>query len=282
MKNASSIFRMLCAHVTAAACRLLLGLRYRVTLAGLDSLSSHGGCLILGNHPAEIEPLVFAAFTWRRLCARAVVLKDVYRLAYTHWMFWINRAIPVPDLEVERSRSSVHELHHALHEIIAGVCAGHNVLFYPSGRLYRTGRETIGNASGLHLLLKRAPDMPIMLVRTRGFWGSSFSCASGGKPDLGRALVEGVKTLARNLVLFCPRRQISIECVRAPAAMPRMADRVTLNRWLENWFNQPGEEPLTHVPYRCRLSLPVRAISHNHVWNEKYRRVSVCGRQEAK
>ena len=247
MKHA---FRIFGAYLAAFTFRLLLGLRYRVTISGLDTMPVNAGYLILGNHPAEIEPLVFVAFTWRRLCARAVVLKDVYRLAYARWMFWVNRAIPVPDLEVERSRSGVHELHQALNETIAGVRAGHNVLFYPSGRLYRTGREAIGNASGLHLLLKRAPDMPVMLVRTRGFWGSSFSCASGGKPNLGRTLLEGAKTLAHNLVFFCPRRQISIECAPSPADLPRAADRITLNRWLEDWFNQPGDEPLTRVPCR--------------------------------
>ena len=242
--------RILCTHVTEVMLKLLLGLRYRVAVTGLDAVPANTGHLMLSNHPAEIEPLVFIAFTWRRLYTRAVLLKDIYRLVYAKWLFKLSVAIPVPDLEVERSRSGVHELHRALHEIIAGVRAGDNVLFYPSGRLYRTGRETIGNASGLHLLLKRAPDMPIMLVRTRGFWGSSFSCASGERPNLGRTLLEGIKTLARNLVFFCPRRQISIECATAPADFPRTADRATLNCWLEEWFNQPGEEPLTRVPYR--------------------------------
>jgi hypothetical protein len=62
-------------------------------------------------------------------------------------------------------------------------------------------------------------------------------------------LLNGVKALLRNWLFFCPRRTITISCAMAPGDFPRDAGKLTLNRWLEDWFNREGEEPLTEVPY---------------------------------
>jgi len=241
--------RRMSGFITAFFFSLLLRLRYRVRIIGLDKVPRGIGYLVLANHPAEIDPLLLVVVTWSRFELRSVLLNDFYRLAYANWMFRISRCMPIPDLEVERSSDNVRMLRHCLADIAEGVRAGDNVLFYPSGRLYRSGCEVIGNSSGLNLLLKRAPDLPMLLVRTRGFWGSSFSCAHGDKPDLGATLLLGIKTLLRNGILFSPRRNVTIEFQVAPAGFPRHADRHELNAWLDAWFNEPGEEPLYRVPY---------------------------------
>jgi len=235
--------------ITACIVGVLLRLRYRAKTIGLDTVPRGIGHLVLANHPAEIDPLLLVVVTWTRFELRSVLLNEFYRLAYANWLFRISRCMPIPDLEVERSIDNVRMLRQCLADIAEGVRAGDHVLFYPSGRLYRSGCEAIGNASGLHLLLKRAPDLPVLLVRTRGFWGSSFSCANGDKPDLGKTLVRGIKTLLKNGILFSPRRKVTIEFQVAPADFPRHAARHELNAWLDAWFNEPGEEPLYRVPY---------------------------------
>jgi len=232
----------------AALLRMVFRWRYDVELRGFDTLPPLHGALLLANHPSELDPVVLVVFLWKQLHPRPVVLMPFYRLAFARPFLDLARAIPFSDLETERSVESVQQLKRALADVVAILHDGGNILLYPSGRLYRSGLEVIGNASGTHLILSRMPDAPVLLIRSRGFWGSSFSCAAGEKPDLGRAVLAAFWTLVRNAVFFCPRRRIVIECELAPPAFPRHADRRTLNRWLENWFNAPGEEPLTHVP----------------------------------
>jgi long-chain-fatty-acid--[acyl-carrier-protein] ligase len=229
--------------------RTVLRLRYSTTLRGFDEAARRRGWLILANHPAEMDPVLLSTITWQRFRMRSLVLDEFYRTSFGYPILRLSRALPIPDLERERSRDAVATLRRRLDEAVAALRQGDNILLYPSGRLYREPREVIGNASGTHLLLKRLPDVPVLLVRIRGFWGSSFSCAAGSKPDMGRALLRGVACLLRNGLLWCPRRPVLIECEAAPPDFPRHASRQELNQWLESWFNRPGDEPLVQVPY---------------------------------
>jgi len=226
--------------------------RYDIEVRGLEHVPQHQGMLLLANHPAELDPIVLTALLWKHLRPRPVVLMTFYRMAFARPFLDMCRAIPFSDLETERSVESVQQLKRALGDVVTFLRQGHNILLYPSGRLYRSGREVVGNASSTHLILSRTPDVPVLLIRTRGFWGSSFSCADGEKPDLVRAVVNGLWTLVRNGFFFCPRRRITIECEMAPPSLPRHADRRTINTWLEQWFNAPGDEPLTRVPHSWR------------------------------
>ncbi|MCX7847645.1 MAG: 1-acyl-sn-glycerol-3-phosphate acyltransferase [bacterium] len=228
--------------------RGLIRCRYDIELRGFEELPPLRGALLLANHPSELDPMVLVCFLWERLQPHPVVLMTFYRQAYARPFLDLCGAIPFADLEAERTVEGVRQLKQALAEVVASLHAGKNILLYPSGRLYRSGREVIGNASGTHLILSRVPEVPVVLIRSRGFWGSSFSCAHGEKPDLRKALLRAGWMLLLNGFIFCPKRKIVIEAQLAPVDFPRHADRRTLNRWLEEWFNAPGEEPRTIVP----------------------------------
>lgn len=235
------------ARLTGIVVMAIMRLRYRITLGGLTADMPRRGVLILANHPAEIDPVIISGALYRRMRPRAVVLESF--ITPVSWYFlYVSRALPIPDLEQERSREAVQRVRACIENVVSALQHGENVLIYPSGRLYRSGLEKIGGASGVAMVLKRAPDVPVMLVTIRGMWGSCFSCASGAKPDLAAALLTGMQALVRNFIFFCPRRDVSITCAMAPDDFPRNADKLTLNRWLEDWFNREGEEPLTVVP----------------------------------
>lgn len=254
--------------VVAAFLRGLFRCRYDIEIRGLDQLPPLKGALLLANHPSELDPIVLVVWLWEKLAPHPVVLLTFYRKAYARPFLDLCGAIPFADLEEERTAENVRQLKQALAEVTGALRAGVNILLYPSGRLYRSGREVIGNASGTHLILSRVPEVPVVLIRTRGLWGSSFSCVGGEKPDLVRAFLRGLWMLVKNGIFFCPKRKVTIECELAPADFPRHADRRTLNRWLEGWFNAPGEEPMTRVPetwwqawrekrqMRCAISAP--------------------------
>ncbi len=246
--------------------RQILRRRYTVELRGFDALLTAQGMLVLANHPAEIDPLVLTSATWSQLRLRALVLQEFYDIRITRGVLWVGNALPIPDLEVTRTVASVRLLKQRLGEAVAALHAGDNVLLYPSGRLYRGPRESVGNASGTQLILKRFPDVPVLLVRIRGFWGSSFSCAAGSKPKLIHTLLAGAWTLLRNGIFWCPKRTILIACEVAPADFPRHAPRQELNHWLNQWFNQPGDEPLMRVPTtraRHRAAAPEQVTSQS-------------------
>ena len=137
-----------------------------------------------------------------------------------------------------------------MHAVRDGLANGDNFLLYPAGRLWRRNRESLGGASAVHSLLQDRPNVPVILVRTRGLWGSSFSWAyEGRRPDIFAKLARGAWVLALNLVFFVPTRRVVVDIAEAPATFPRDAERATINAWLDSWFNQPGPDQLTVVPY---------------------------------
>ncbi len=235
--------------------RFVLSLRYSIRVSGLDTLRDKRGLLIMPNHPAEIDPVLLEILLWRVLRPTPVVLEDFYHMPVLRRMFAMMRALPMPDMEAGRSEFKVRRINGTLREVAERLARGDNVLLYPSGRLSRNGREIIGGASGIHTLLQQTPDATIVLVRTRGLWGSSFSWVyADRRPSLVGCALHGAKALLMNLIFFTPRRKVTIEFETAPDDFPRAGGRAEINQWLENWYNAPCDEPLSLVPY-CRWTM---------------------------
>jgi long-chain-fatty-acid--[acyl-carrier-protein] ligase len=107
--------------------------------------------------------------------------------------------------------------------------------------------EKIRATSAVKLILEQVPDVRMVLVRQNGLWGSSFSWASGKNPDLMFNLKQGLKYLFINGLFFMPRRPVQIEFVE-PKNFPRTADRIIINRFLEDFYNADASRN-TYVPY---------------------------------
>ncbi len=239
--------------------RCLLALRYRIKITGYDELPNREGVLFLPNHPGEIDPVIVASLVYSRFPVRPLITEPMYNLPILNSvMKWIN-AIPVPDMEQGFSPYKIRRMEKVLASTINGLKSGDNVLLYPSGGLQRSGLEKIKGASAVSNILEKYPDVTIILVRTRGLWGSSFSTAltRGITPDVATVIIKAIKILLRNLIFFAPRREVTIEITETPADFPRTAEKMELNSWLENWYNEPGEEPLSLKSYSFyRTDLP--------------------------
>src|SRR5262249_4293876 len=112
------------------------------------------------------------------------------------------------------------------------------------------GVELLGSARAVRDILEAVPQAQVVLVRTRGVWGSSLSWAYTGEyPPLTRRLLEGVGLLLANLLVFMPRRRVDLTVARVERDRLPELKRGTLNRWLEDWYNAPGPEAPTFVPY---------------------------------
>jgi 1-acyl-sn-glycerol-3-phosphate acyltransferase len=227
----------------------MLSLRYRVTVTGLDAVRRRGRhrILFLPNHPALGDPALVLALLYPDFAPRS--LADEYQIdrpivrTLARWL----GARPLPNLE-RRGVEARDGTRQALEATIDGVKRGENLLLYPAGHIKRRRLEEVGAASGVKAVLDNVPDIRVVLVRTSGVWGSSFSWGFTGRypqlvPMLGRAL----RYLLLNGLFFMPRRAVKIEFAE-PADLPRTSDRMALNRYLEAFYNHDAS-PNTYVPY---------------------------------
>ena len=253
-----NLLQRIAASAAAALFRALIRLRYRIRIEGLESIPQHRKLLILPNHPAESDPVILGALLWRRFPVRPVMLEKFYYLTGVHMAMRCIGTIPMPDMETGGGLYTRKRVQRALDTAIEALARGENVLLYPSGRIMRTGLERLGGNSGHAQLLAAVPDACLVLVRTRGLFGSIFSAAlTGTSPEFFKAVIQACGILLRNLIFFAPRRDVSIHLEPAPADFPRHASIPELNKWLEDWYNAPGEEHLTLVSKsRWRQMLP--------------------------
>lgn len=241
--------------------RALLSLRYRIEVKGLETIckSRRGGILFLPNHTAHMDPLFCMMLLWPKYRPHGLAIEYIYRTPGVSLLMKIFGVLPIPELDNGSiNQLKVRRAEQALDVIAEGLRKGENYLFYASGRLKSEGREIIGGASGAHTLMQKCPEANVVLIRTTGLWGSSFSRAYTGKtPNILAEIASGIKTLFRNGIFFAPRRKIVMEFANEGEGLPRQGTRLEFNRALEKWYNQypvsggqrVEEEPLKRVSY---------------------------------
>ena len=161
--------------------RLLLRLRYRVTTDGCGQLEGLSGpVLVLPNHPAYVDPPTVLSHTTSGLFQRGLkqplrplVFSGTYRVPPLLPLMKLVRAFEVPDL-TSASREAASRTTQLIDSVVERVHAGESFIIYPSGRLQRGNREVVGSARLVHELVSRSPNLTVVLVRTRGLWGSLF------------------------------------------------------------------------------------------------------------
>ncbi|MGA2679222.1 MAG: AMP-binding protein [Sedimentisphaerales bacterium] len=239
--------------------RFLLWLRYRIRLVGLDAIEAKGkaGIVFLPNHPALMDPIILYTYLQKRFSPHG--FGDVDQVKRPLIGFFAHRwgVRTVPSIE-KYGPSAMTEIEKVLDETINGLKQGENLLLWPAGRVCRSYKESLGANSSVERILKSCPDVRIVLVRTRGFWGSSFSRASGKEPFVTPVMLKGILQLLASFIFFAPRREITIEFYEPPD-FPRNADRNTFNRFIEDFYNADAL-PNTYVPYTLWEKGGVRVV----------------------
>lgn len=243
------------AYIYYILIRFLLSLRYRIKVKGFEDLEKEnlphkGGILFLANHPAEIDPCILLTVFWPKYRLHPVAIDYLFRKPFVRYLLEFIGALSIPNFDTSANSYKKRQVDKTYEKIFSILDRKENLLIYPSGGLKSQAEENIGGASGVHTILQNRPETNIVLVRTTGLWGSSFSRALTGKtPDLKKTFRHGIKVLLKNGILFTPRRNILIECARAPADFPWKGDRRELNKYLENWYNTPAPEPMKFVSF---------------------------------
>ena len=225
-----------------------LALRYRIRVRGIDAVAQRGrrGILFLPNHPALIDPVIVTTMLHYDFAPHPLADKDQMDRP---GIGWFARQVGVrPVLDMARYGASARdEVEAVVRSCAEGLRAGENILLYPSGHLYRSHLENIRGNSAVESILELAPDTRIVLVRTRGLWGSSFSFADGTVPDFLRNIRRHISTLLKNFVFFTPRRPVTLELFE-PDDLPRDAGRNEINEYMERFYNEDAP-PNRYVPY---------------------------------
>jgi long-chain-fatty-acid--[acyl-carrier-protein] ligase len=238
--------------------RLLIFLRYRLVVKGLNELTPHalkrsGGILFLPNHVAEIDPVILESILWPKFHPRPLVIERFYSLKGFGVLMRLVKALPLPNVDVVLNKWRGKKVEKQFNNVVSLLKNRENFLIYPSGRLKISGLESIGGASFAHKLLQAAPETNVVLVRVVGLWGSKFSRAlTGSSPEFGKVLLECLKILLKNGIFFAPRREVIVEFAHPPADFPYAGARLEFNQFLERWYNhypEEGPEPLKLVSY---------------------------------
>lgn len=231
-----------------AFARCVLALRYRVRVHGLDKARAlKGPLLILPNHPAFIDPVLLLTWLYPELKPRPFLYEGNFT-GPLYLLMPLMNAIRVPDLD-QASAEARARAEQAIDSLKGALRHGDNALLWPSGLLQRVGLERLGAARTVSDVLKAVPEVKVVLVRTRGLFGSRFSYGYTGKrPAMVRRLLQGAGHILANLIFFAPRRTVDITLEHVPRERLPGLDREVLNPWLEQWYNAPGQEQPTFVP----------------------------------
>lgn len=270
-------------YIIAYLMRIALWFRYRIRVEGLDKLTPKtlnrpGGVVFLPNHPTYfIDPIVATLAVFPKFPIRPMIVEYMYYTPIIHGLMRFMNALPIPNFVSSSNSLKRKKSEQVIQTVIGDLKNGQNFLIYPAGKVKHTAYEAVGGASAVHRILAEAPEANVVLMRIKGLWGSSFSRAlTGGAPSLSAALWEAFKVICKNLIFFTPRREIIVELVPAPANFPRAGSRLDLNKYLENWYNQPdgltqqkGNHPgdsLVLVSYSMwgEQYFPVRQTAESH------------------
>ena len=239
-----------CNHWFWSVCRIVFRLRYRIELTGAEELKNlRGPVLVLPNHPAYVDPALLTSQLRLHRPLRPLVFSASFRAPLLRRLFAIMRAIEVPDLS-QHSPAARQQGIELIDEIARRIDNGECLLIYPSGRIQRGNQEIVGATRSAFELISRRPEVNVVLVRTRGVWGSSFSCAAtGALPHLPRTLVRNMLWAAASLFVFLPKRNVTLEVqLVRPGQLP-LDNRLAFNAYLEQWYNADGGEEPQFVRY---------------------------------
>ena len=229
--------------------RLMLRIRYRITLHDFDKIKDEKGkgILFLPNHPALVDPFILYTTLMKDFAPRVLIDERQSQRPGMRYICKKINALPIPDVSKvgAAGKSKVQE---AINEIVKSLKNGDHVLLYPAGQVFRKGSEDLRGASAVQQILQEIPDTRVVLVRTVGLWGSSLSYAQTGKePALGQIGPKILLYVFANIIFFMPKRKVKIT-FSEPNNLPRRAPKQELNQFLEDYYN--SEKHInTHYPY---------------------------------
>lgn len=241
--------------------------RYDIEVKGLTEILSRGksGILFLSQHSGLVDPMIMMAAINRSTNVRPVMTENmtldkagaiIKTGAVLRMLTGGVNTILLPDAQKGgATNASLAEA--VLGEVANAINHGDNILLYPSGNLQISSLERVGETTGVFELLKRVPNVRVVLVRQRGIWGSSWTHgAEASDPEkksetgvlLQRGILTGIKTFLANGFVLTPKRPVTLEFAE-PADFPKFGSKSEMNAFMDRYFNADPAESRTFVNY---------------------------------
>lgn len=230
--------------------RWVLHRRYSVSLSGIDCIDPTKTYLIIPNHPAIVDPLIVVAELHRlRIDVRPLVDESFFSNALVSHILELFEAVRVPDFRqlnfrpVLKVRPKVKDAAKRAkslgYTVLSTLTRGGNVLLYPSGHITSDGKESLSNRQLAYNVISNLPeDVRILGVRTRGLFGSVWSCARRqSAPHFVQTLIKSVFMWL--FTAFRKKRKVSVhfEDLTSKGCEWALQERADFNRNLEEWYD---------------------------------------------
>ncbi|MCK9225078.1 MAG: AMP-binding protein [Candidatus Muirbacterium halophilum] len=228
--------------------RILLSLRYKVKISGIDEVLNKGnkGILLLPNHPALMDPIILLCYIFPYFKQRTLGDKDQVSRPVIKYFARLFGVLALPD-PTKYGNEALKEVERVIDKCGDVLKKGKNIVLYPAGHIKTERMEYLGGNSAVEIILKDNNETRVVLIRTRGLWGSSWSRSNGLYPSVSSNIKHGLKVLFFNFLFFTPRRNVEIEFFE-PEDFPKQRNRLRMNRYIENFFNE-NPPYNTYVPY---------------------------------
>ncbi len=231
--------------------RIVLSIRYKVSLEGIRDIDKNKPILFLPNHQAVVDPMILVSFLYPHKNVVPMITSSYYDLPILNLFFKNWGAVRISDLEKGSRNTNV--LNQITESAIEAFKHKKSIIIYPSGQIASQGLEKIQNKKGAFEIVKKLPDdVQVVGVRISGLWGSQWSKAwNGQSPNFGLNLIKGIFYTLCNILFFVPRRKVSLnfEDITANSIEASTKDKQTFNRFLEDFYNASGEEPVSFLKH---------------------------------
>lgn len=230
--------------------RWCLHRRYEIECSGDLFFESRKTYLLIPNHPAIVDPLIFALELHSRgLDVRPLVEEPFLSNGLVRHVLGLLNVVRFPGfrkagffstLKIRPEyRPSPRRAKVLGHSILALLTSGENVLLYPSGHITADGRESLDNQWLAFNVMSQLPDnVEVIGVRIRGLFGSIWSRA-GGQPS-----PPFVRTLLKSIFLwlfslFRRKRIVSIYAENLTQKVVEWSKlpRAEFDKRMEWWYN---------------------------------------------
>ncbi len=230
--------------------RLILSIRYKVTLKWVENLKHNWPILVLPNHVALVDPRILIAFLWKYIIASPVASEKYYKLPVLKQAMNLVWAVPIWEMTAWASAEDVKKV---FTSIVEWLKEWKNILIYPSGQIYRQNFESIKWKQSAYFIANNMPEnTKVIWLRQRWLWGSIWSKAwDNGETTFIKAYIQSIKFTFANLLFFVPKRDVNIEIFDITKEINENKTKSLneFNKFLEDFYNVEPLEELRYIPH---------------------------------
>ncbi len=210
--------------------RMIVKMRYKIEVYGIENLETQKGVLLLGNHISFLDWAILQIAYSRQI--RFVIDRVYYNKWYLKPFLKFAKVIPIS------SRASKD----ALQKVTEALNKGYIVALFPEGHISRNGHLDEFK-SGFEMALKDAnDDVVIVPFYLRGLWEDNFSYASkklknNRQKDIS---VSFGKAMSKNSSAKEVKKAVFELSIKAWQEYSKRLEAIA-NSWIKNLTNEPNK-----------------------------------------